>query len=155
MGTRSRIGIENEDGSVTSIYCHFDGYLSHVGRILHTSYTTEEKIRALMGLGDLSSLGEEIGEQHPFRNPYQGGTREWEAMERQCTSYGRDRGDPDTDARMSANRKAYLKMSQSFTYLWSNGLWLVLSEEPVPHWMTLEETLHLDSLEDEDEESKE
>jgi hypothetical protein len=26
MSTRSRIGIENQDGTTTSIYCHFDGY---------------------------------------------------------------------------------------------------------------------------------
>jgi hypothetical protein len=27
MATRSRIAIENQDGTVTSIYCHFDGYI--------------------------------------------------------------------------------------------------------------------------------
>jgi len=26
MATRSNIGIVNEDGSVTGIYCHWDGY---------------------------------------------------------------------------------------------------------------------------------
>jgi len=34
MATRSRIAIENQDGTVTSIYCHFDGYLSGVGKLL-------------------------------------------------------------------------------------------------------------------------
>ena len=151
MGTRSRIGIENEDGTITSISCHWDGYLSHVGRILHTSYTTERKIRELMALGDLSSLGEEIGEQHPFDNPYQWGTAEWEALERECTAYGRDRGEVNTDARVSVNREAYLKLARGFTYLWGNGQWLVLSEEPVPHWMSLEEALYLDSVEEEEQ----
>jgi hypothetical protein len=27
MSTRSRIGIENQDGTTTSIYCHFDGMI--------------------------------------------------------------------------------------------------------------------------------
>jgi len=152
MGTRSRIGIENRDGTVTSIYCHWDGYLSHVGRILHTNYTTEEKIRELMALGDLSSLGEEIGEQHTFDNPYQWGTVEWEAMERQCTAYSRDRGETDTEARVSPNREAYLKLSEEYTYLWRDGEWSVLSEDVVPEWFPLEEALRMDSLEDEESE---
>jgi hypothetical protein len=34
MSTRSRIAIENQNGSVTSVYCHFDGYISGVGKTL-------------------------------------------------------------------------------------------------------------------------
>lgn len=33
MATRSRIGIENQDGTVTSVYCHWDGYPENNGRI--------------------------------------------------------------------------------------------------------------------------
>ena len=143
MGTRSRIGIENEDGTITSISCHWDGYLSHVGRILHTSYTTERKIQELMALGDLSSLGKEIGQKQNFDQPTD---HNW------CLAYGRDRGETDTEARVSANREAYRKLSEEFTYLWRDGEWLVLSEQPVPHWMSLEEALRLDSLEDEESE---
>ena len=36
MGTRSRIGIRNADDSVDSIYCHWDGYPDHNGRLLVT-----------------------------------------------------------------------------------------------------------------------
>lgn len=152
MGTRSRIGIENEDGTITSISCHWDGYLSHVGRILHTSYTTEEKIRELMALGNLSSLGEDIGEQHPFDNPYQWGTVEHEALERQCTAYGRDRGEVNTDARVSTNRDSYIKLSEEYTYLWGNGEWMVLGDDKGDFWISLEEAIRLDSLEDEESE---
>jgi hypothetical protein len=56
MATRSRIAIENQDGTVTSIYCHFDGYLSGVGRLLKEYYTTQPKVQALIDLGDISSL---------------------------------------------------------------------------------------------------
>jgi hypothetical protein len=31
MATRSRIAIENQDGTVQSIYCHFDGYVRWCG----------------------------------------------------------------------------------------------------------------------------
>ena len=56
MSTRSRIAIENQDGTVTSIYCHFDGYLSGVGKLLKEYYTTQPKVQALIELGDISSL---------------------------------------------------------------------------------------------------
>jgi hypothetical protein len=56
MSTRSRIAIENQDGTVKSIYCHFDGYLSGVGRLLKEYYTTQAKVEALIELGDISAL---------------------------------------------------------------------------------------------------
>ena len=74
MSTRSRIAIELPDGKVKSIYCHNDGYLDHNGRILNNFYTDREKVRALIKLGDISSLSEEISPTgpHSFSNP-QGG----------------------------------------------------------------------------------
>ena len=58
MSTRSRIAIENQNGSVTSIYCHFDGYISGVGKLLKEYYTTQAKVEELIELGDISSLDE-------------------------------------------------------------------------------------------------
>jgi hypothetical protein len=60
MATRSRIAIENQDGSVTSIYCHWDGYIKTNGRILNENYTTKDKVEELIALGNLSSLDETI-----------------------------------------------------------------------------------------------
>lgn len=57
MATRSTIGIRHEDGSVTKIYCHWDGYIEHNGGILQKYYNTAEKIEPLMALGNLSYLG--------------------------------------------------------------------------------------------------
>jgi hypothetical protein len=65
MATRSRIAIENQDGTVTSIYCHFDGYLEHNGKILQNYFTNREKVEQLIALGDLSCLGEDIEEGSP------------------------------------------------------------------------------------------
>ena len=56
MATRSRIAIENQDGTVTSIYCHYDGYLSGVGKLLKEYYTTQTKVEALIELGNISAL---------------------------------------------------------------------------------------------------
>ena len=57
MATRSTIGIRHEDGSVTKIYCHWDGYIEHNGGILQKYYNTAEKIEPLLALGNLSVLG--------------------------------------------------------------------------------------------------
>ena len=56
MSTRSRIAIENQDGTVTSIYCHFDGYLLWNGEILQNHFQDREKVEQLIALGDISSL---------------------------------------------------------------------------------------------------
>jgi len=57
MSTRSRIAIENQNGSVTSVYCHFDGYISGVGKTLEKHYTDRSVVEELIELGDLSALG--------------------------------------------------------------------------------------------------
>ena len=87
MATRSRIAIENQDGTVRSIYCHFDGYPSNNGRILFEHYKTQEKVESLISLGALSSLRPEVkipvGVHHNFEN-----------QDRNITvAYHRDRGE--------------------------------------------------------------
>ena len=112
MGTRSTIGIQNEDGSVTGIYCHWDGYLSHNGRILAENYTDEAKVRELIGLGDISSLGAEIGTAHDFDNAPKGETN----------AYARDRGERDVDARTAHNwRQFRAENGQEYDYLFTPG----------------------------------
>lgn len=56
MGTRSFIAQKTEDG-YRAIYCHWDGYPSWNGRILHTHYSDPAKLTALLNLGDISCLG--------------------------------------------------------------------------------------------------
>lgn len=60
MGTRSRIAARNAEGTFTSIYVHWDGYPSHHGPILLGYYNSEEKVRELLALGDMSSLNWDI-----------------------------------------------------------------------------------------------
>jgi hypothetical protein len=67
MGTRSLIAVVHGDNYKT-VYCHWDGYLSHNGRILQEHYGPDKSPKAnhLVALGNISSLGTEIGEKHPF-----------------------------------------------------------------------------------------
>ncbi len=66
MATRSRIGMVKSDGKIVSVYCHWDGYPSHVGKLLLEDYNTLEKVAELLSHGSISSLYERIGEKHDF-----------------------------------------------------------------------------------------
>ena len=57
MGTRSRIGYKTENGNYSRIYCHWDGYFSHNGRILKDYYQTFDDVKMLISQGDISSVG--------------------------------------------------------------------------------------------------
>ena len=103
MATRSTIAMEQPDGRVMQIYCHWDGYLSYNGEMLNEHYQDRAKVLALMLLGDLSSLKPEIGQAHDFDARYNGG----DVKENWCTAYGRDRGETDTQARVFRDFEDY------------------------------------------------
>lgn len=56
MATRSLIAVQNADGTFLSIYCHWDGYPSGVGKDLLNEHNGAQAARALMKHGDLSTL---------------------------------------------------------------------------------------------------
>ena len=60
MATRSTIAIEFADGTVSQIYCHWDGYLENNGQILARHYTDPFKVRALVDGGSISSLNNTV-----------------------------------------------------------------------------------------------
>ena len=101
MATRSRIGIELEDGSIKSIYCHWDGYPSGVGAKLAVHYRQREKVLELISLGDISSLDEEVSPigTHSFDNPQAGVT----------VAYHRDRGEKLSPAREDKDTDHFCK----------------------------------------------
>lgn len=113
MGTRSTIALQNiENFYVTSIYCHWDGYLDHVGKLLLTHYNSESRVKELLALGNVSSLGPTLGEKHDFniRN-------EWAT-----TFYGRDRGETEQEAVAYASVEEWLREGcQEYNYLFVPG----------------------------------
>lgn len=124
MATRSTIAIQRQDGTLAQIYCHWDGYLSNNGQILLKHYQDPAKIEQLIALGDLSSLGEEIGTKHDFDNAPRG----------ECTFYGRDRGEEGTEARVFKDFKDYRENCQTeeYDYVFRNGTWYVsIYNEPL------------------------
>ena len=55
MGTRSRIGLQLSDDTILSVYHHWDGYPTWLGKILTVEYNTKEKVSELIDGGDMSS----------------------------------------------------------------------------------------------------
>ncbi len=55
MGTRARIGLQLSDDSILSVYHHWDGYPSWLGRALESHYNTKEKVAELIDGGDMST----------------------------------------------------------------------------------------------------
>jgi hypothetical protein len=100
MATRSTISLEFADGTIGQVYCHWDGYLSHNGKILLENYSDPFKLRDLIDLGSLSSLRPTIGTKHPFSMFEANMTQDefYNLYRDMCTFYGRDRGEGQTDA---------------------------------------------------------
>ena len=128
MATRSRIGIEEEEGRVRSIYCHYDGYPEGVGAVLSKHYQDADKVRQLMELGDLSILGAEIGEKQDFNK--RNSVEDW------CLAYGRDRQETATDSReFDSAFHWWADSSTSFVdyvYLYRDGKWFYWATGDMP-----------------------
>ena len=117
MATRSTIGMLLEDGeTIRSVYCHWDGYPEGVGAILKEHYSDPSKIEQLLNIGDISSLREDIGEQHDFASSSD-----------VTTFYGRDRGETGVDALTHADEHEWLGFRKGswceYGYLWAHGEW--------------------------------
>lgn len=130
MSTHSRIAVKNQDGSYESIYCHFDGYPSGVGKMLKEHYTDDpKKVDELMKLGDLSVLGEEIGVQHPFYGDQCEDCKDYDEYLSKygtmCVAYGRDRGDKYTTSIKSETLEDLLNTAGCYyLYCYQDGKWV-------------------------------
>ena len=112
MATRSTIAMEQPDGRIMQIYCHWDGYLEHKGAILLEHYRDRAKVLALMMLGDISSLRNEIGMAHDFDARYE----DTDPRSEWVVAYGRDRGEKGTEAKVFKNFADYKKNHQYEEY---------------------------------------
>jgi hypothetical protein len=128
MATRSNIAMRSGAGFKV-VYCHWDGYPTYVGKILKNNYKNKAKVKELISLGDISSLGPEIGEKQDFENPVEGWT----------LFYGRDRGESGVGARRAGNLEKLVQMADrsnaQYLYIYDNGKWAaldVIDEKPVP-----------------------
>lgn len=79
MATRSHIGILHKNGTVETVYCHHDGYLSGNGKNLYKNYNSLDIVKKLLEKGNMSSLDDipekveyyvDRGEDLEFNLPY-------------------------------------------------------------------------------------
>jgi len=100
MATRSTIALEFADGTIGQVYCHWDGYLAHNGKMLQEYYSNPFILRDLIDLGSLSSLRPTIGTKHPFSMFEANMTQDefYNLYRDMCTFYGRDRGEGQYEA---------------------------------------------------------
>lgn len=120
MATRGRIGIKLDNGTVASIYQHWDSYPSYLGVILLNNYKDKAKVEKLIALGDCSSVREEVdipeGKKHTFEKP----------LENVTVAYGRDRGETEIEPRLDESEKDFWKSDiEEYGYLFKDGVWYV------------------------------
>lgn len=100
MSTNATISRLLEDGTVLTIYSHWDGYPEGVGRVLVESYNTEAQVQDLVAQGDVSVLDDTIGDSEFYR----------------------DRGEDNTEAE---NFELYdIEDCEEYNYLWAHDEWL-------------------------------
>jgi hypothetical protein len=127
MATRSTIAVIHQDGSVSQVYCHWDGYLEHNGKLLIENYQSQELAEALVAPGDLSSLSNTVGEAHPFG--HHGTTMSqdeyYSRYGRMNTYYGRDRGETSVEVKRYTDVYDYLDNVQpgEYNYLFNGTSW--------------------------------
>lgn len=144
MATKSTIAIWTSDG-IKAIYCHWDGYPEHNGEILQKFYD-EKKTLELISLGDLSSLGFEIGQKHSW-NTYEVGKSEQEKIyaNNWCKFYARDRGETDCESKTFSTIDELLDhyTSSDYFYLNKNGTWYILDLYQDKKWELLQDYLEV------------
>ena len=133
MGTRSAIGVMHGDKAKV-VYCHWDGYLDHNGRILLNHYDSV-KANYLVALGGLSSLRKHIGEKHDFDGE-EGRDNDW------CNFYGRDRGEEGNEFKVCfSDAELFHHFSWcEYFYIMKDGVWYV-SEGPDTEWKLLADAI--------------
>ena len=127
MGTRSRIGIMHSD-VIKSVSCHWDGYLAYNGKILQQHYDSP-KANNLVALGDISSLGPAIGEEHPFsRFETDLSDKAYNELYGDMTTfYGRDRGEENVEWKVAHSFAQFLEQCQDsdaeYYYIMRDDVW--------------------------------
>lgn len=112
MATRSRIGLELKNGSVLSVYHHWNGYPEWLGRILNTHYNTRAKAAELIDGGDMSSCWTDERWDDSANGSY-------------GPQYYSQRGE-ECPPRLDKDLCEYLlpENSEEFAYIFRNGEWV-------------------------------
>ena len=110
MATRSRIGLELSDGSILSVYHHWNGYPEWLGRILQTHYNAKSLAEELIDGGDMSLCWTD---------------ERWDdsGVKGVCgPQYYSQRGD-DSPPRLDKDMDEFFADGEEYSYIFRNGNW--------------------------------
>jgi len=103
MGTRSRVAVMHGD-VCKSVYCHYDGYLEHTGRVLFENYDSTAA-NALIARGDNSGVQETVEEMNFYA----------------------DRGEEDVSWQVAHSFEQFLEQVENccgeYYYVMRDGVW--------------------------------
>ena len=111
MATRARIGIQNDDGTIRSVYHHWDGYPEWLGKTLRQHFGTSSEVTTLVDGGDMSSCRTNLGFSNESRDT--------------APLYYSERGEtcpPKVNADFDAYMLEY-KAGEEYNYLFVNNEW--------------------------------
>lgn len=121
MATRSTIALMHNDGSVSAIYCHFDGGYLRNGKMLVEHYSSQQKVYELTRLGAISVLQPNVFPNaditHNFDHP----------QDDVVVAYHRDRGE-ELNLYTYPTLGNYIRFvpREEYNYILIGGLWFVL-----------------------------
>ena len=112
----------NKGAKYQTIYVHWDGYLSGIGKKLLHYYTDESKIEELFKNGSMSSLGIRISPDQRFTHNFD------HPQSCTCVFYFRDRGDDWSECKpwtytVKQEKTACRHANGEYNYLFKDGRW--------------------------------
>jgi len=121
--------VDTDTENYHSIYCHYDGYIRHTGKLLVENYTTLEAVKQLIDLGAISCLA-----KHSTPDPTR--MHSFEISQNDVTvAYHRDRGE-----KLLITSSAWLRehAREQYAYLFINDEWVV-SQNNGKNWTEVKE----------------
>ncbi len=119
MATRSAIIVQTKPGvdSFMGVYCHYDGYLEHNGKILFKHYNSRKKALKLVRRGNMSVLGKfhTKGNNHTFETPSKNYT----------IYYGRDRNETGQKPTVGPLELVMSSFGGCIKYVFIDGEWTI------------------------------
>lgn len=120
MSTHATISKLEADGSVTSVYCQYDGYTEYVGKFLKGYYLDEESVDQLLALGSIVSLAANVHPDekynHTIDDPQVGVT----------VSFFRDKREPMRISQyVDFQEYQNYGCAEEFNYIYVDGNWTV------------------------------